>query len=128
MHDAQRDAARRDFYGGVPEWISANLAPDGTVAYSFSVYSFLFYGTDLRADVAYVPGTEDGEVAWQDALRARGASIVALGPSMGPRRSVEQIAADVPELAWLERDGSGWERVLGEDLSVTPWLWRRREP
>jgi hypothetical protein len=125
---AQRDAARLDCYGGVPEWISANLAPGGTVAYSFSVYSFLFYGKDLRADVAYVPWTEDGGAAWQDALRARGASVVALGPSMGPRRSVEEIAADVPELAWLERSGSGWERVLGEDLSVTPWLWRRLEP
>jgi hypothetical protein len=125
---AQRDDARRDSYGGVPEWISANLAPGGTVAYAFSVYSYLFYGTDLRANVEYVPATSGDEAAWQAALRARGASVVALGPSMGPRRSVEEISADVPELAWLERAGSGWERVLGDDLSVSPWLWRRREP
>jgi hypothetical protein len=125
---ARRDAARRDLYGGVPEWISANVAPGGTVAYAFSVYSYLFYGKDFRADVAYVPASPNGEAAWQGALRARGASVVALGPSMGPRRSVEEIAADVRELAWLERAGSGWERVLGEELSVTPWLWRRQEP
>jgi hypothetical protein len=125
---AQREAARRELYGGVPEWISANVTPGGTVAYAFSVYSYLFYGTDLRAEVAYVPATADGEAAWQAALRARGAKVVGLGPSMGPPRTAEEIAANVPELAWLERDGSGWERVLGEDIRVTPWLWRRPEP
>ena len=124
----QRDAVRRVVYGGVPEWISANVGADETVGYSFSVYSYLFHGKNLRTETAFVPAIAEDETAWLDSLRARGVAVVALGPSMGPRRSPEEIAAEVRELRWLEREGSGWERVLGDDLSITPWLWKRRSP
>jgi hypothetical protein len=123
---ARRDAARDVLYGGVTQWISTNVAPGETVGYTFSVYSYLFYGRDLSAEVAYLPATSGSRAEWEERLADRGVSVVALGPSLGRRRSWEELSAEIVELAWLENAGSDWERVFGEDISVTPWLWRRK--
>lgn len=119
----KRDAHRQEIYGGIYEFIAAEVCPTEVIAYSDSYRSYLFYGKDFSRSVVYVPIKVEDQVEtlpnWLNLLQQRQVDVVAIGPV--PSRKDWQ---NMPQAQWFEDANGVFEQVFGGTPWAEPTLYR----
>jgi hypothetical protein len=119
----KRDANRQAIYGGIYEYIAAEVCPTEVIGYSDSYRSYLFYGKDFSRSVVYVPTRIEDKIEtlpnWLNVLQQRQVDVVAIGPV--PSRKDWQT---MPQAQWFEDPNGAFERVFGEKPWAEPTLYR----
>jgi hypothetical protein len=84
-----------------------------------SSFAYRLYGERVDLRPAYTPHDQRGLAAWRGSLHAQGIRVVAVGPYG------EGVPSEVSaRLQQLDRPGSGFARVAGEDPLAEPLLYQ----
>jgi hypothetical protein len=116
----RRDANRQDVYGGIYEWLAAEVSPAATIGYTDSYRSYFFYGKNYRRNVVFVPAEAAKTLSsWLDTLKQRQVDLVAIGPV--PSQEEWQ---EFPQATWFEDANSPLKPVFGRKPWVDSKLYR----
>jgi hypothetical protein len=116
----RRDANRQEVYGGIYEWLAAQVNPDAVIGYTDSYRSYLFYGKNYRRHVVFVPAEQAGTLSnWLETLEQRQVDLVAIGPVPSAEEWQE-----FPQASWFEGADSPLMPVYGEKPWVDSKLYR----
>jgi len=115
-------SARTRRYGPIFTFLATGIGPDETVGYLQSQQEYLFYGSDFRRRVLYVPRAMGTREAWLTELRRLRVNVVAVGPI----EAYKWVGRS--ELAWLDDPAGPFVRVFGHDPSEEAVFYRPRDP
>ncbi|MEQ9356602.1 hypothetical protein [Coleofasciculus chthonoplastes] len=112
----RRDILRKEFYGGIYDYIEQNISPTERIGYLLTHRIYLFSGKNWDRNVVYAaPDSSESLTEWINDLKERGISVLAVGPVRDP---------STRELAWLEAPDGSFTRVFGEDFNRESLIYR----
>jgi hypothetical protein len=112
----KRVGHRSMVYGPILEYIATEVGPEERIGYLASPQSYLFYGTDFRREVVYIPLRSRDRNEWLDYLARNGIAVVGAGP-------VPSQSDDREYLDWLGGPEGPLVRVFAGDPG-RPHLYR----
>jgi 4-amino-4-deoxy-L-arabinose transferase-like glycosyltransferase len=112
----KRVGHRSMVYGPILDYIATEVGPEEKIGYLASPQSYLFYGTDFRREVVYIPLRSRDRNEWLGYLARNGIAVVGAGP-------VPSESDDREYLDWLSGPEGPLVRVFGADPG-RPYLYR----